>query len=135
MKRSSGIATRLLPVLVMLAALAAPAAFRAQEHAQEDPLPSWRNGQTKLSILNFVRQVCDKSSSTYVSPEQRIATFDDGGTLSSEWPIHVNQVQMVFARWRVKAFAKQHPEWKYQVPFNYILEDDNKNFGESLKDM
>jgi phosphoglycolate phosphatase-like HAD superfamily hydrolase len=134
-KNRLGIAARLLPVVVLLGALAAPMAFRAQEHAEGDLLPSWRDGQAKLAILSFVHQVTDPSSPKYVKPEARIAAFDDGGTLSTEWPIHVNQMQMVFARQRVKAMAKQHDMWKYQPPFNYILDNDDKKLGESLKDM
>lgn len=138
-KRRLGIATRILPVVVLFAALAAPQAFRAQEHAEGDSLPSWRNGHAKLAILGFVRQVSDKSSPNYVRPEERIATFDDGGTLTTEWPIHVNQMQMVFARQRVKAMAKQNRDrkiqWKYQAPFRFILDDDDEKLGESLKDI
>jgi hypothetical protein len=117
----------------MLAGLAAPVAFRAQERGQGDLLPSWRNGQAKTAILSFVQQVTDKSSSKYVMPEERIATFDDGGTLSTEWPIHVNQMQMVYARERVKAMAKRQPGWKYQEPFKFILDDEDEKLGRSLK--
>jgi hypothetical protein len=138
-RNRSRFAARLLPAVVLLAALAAPATFRAQEHAGRDPLPSWRDGYAKQAILRFVRQVTDKSGPRYVRPEERIAAFDDGGTLSTEWPIHVNQPQMVFARQRVKAIAKQNSEkrfmWKYQKPFNYILDDDDRELGESLKDI
>jgi phosphoglycolate phosphatase-like HAD superfamily hydrolase len=124
---------------MLLAALATPVAFRAQELVEDDPLPSWRDGHAKQAILRFVRQVCDKSGPGYVRPEERIAAFDDGGTLSTEWPIHVNQPQMVFARQRVKAIAKQNPEqkfrWKYQNPFRFILDDEDEELGESLKDI
>lgn len=133
------IAASILTVAVMLAALAAPVTFQAQEHADGDPLPSWRNGQAKQTILSFVRQVTDESSPKYVRPEQRIATFDDGGTLSTEWPVHVNQPQMVYARQRVKAIAKQDSDkkikWKYQEPFSFILDDDDEELGESLKNL
>jgi phosphoglycolate phosphatase-like HAD superfamily hydrolase len=133
------IAPRLLSLAILLTALAAPMLLQAQEHAEGDPLPSWRDGQAKLAIFTFVRQVCDKSSPKYVKPEERIATFDDGGTLLTEWPIHENQAQMVFARQRVKAMAKQDHnrkvQWKYQRPFSFILDDDDKGLGESLKDI
>ena len=128
-------ASRMLAVVTLLMALAAPMALRAQEHGEDDRLPSWRDGRAKLAILSFVGQVTDKSSPKYVRPEERIAAFDDGGTLMTEWPIHVNQMQMVYARQRVKAMAKQNPGWKYQVPFNFILDDDDDELGESLKDM
>lgn len=130
------IAARMLPVAVMLIALAAPVRLWAQAY-EADPLPSWREGAAKGAILSFVHEVTDKSRPTYVRPEERIATFDDGGTLSTEWPIYVNQPQMVFARQRVKALAKHNHElklhWKYQEPFNFILEDENAKLAESLK--
>ncbi|HKP11622.1 MAG TPA: HAD family hydrolase, partial [Blastocatellia bacterium] len=129
-------AARALPAALILIALVAPAGLRAQEY-EDDPLPSWRDGPTKVAILRFVHQVTDKSRPTYVRPEERIATFDDGGTLSTEWPIHINQPQMVFARQRIKALAKQNHElrlhWKYQEPFRFILEDEDDELGESLK--
>ena len=135
----SGVANRLLLVAVMLAALVAPMALRAQEQASGDPLPSWQEGQTKQAILKFVREISDKSGPKYVRPEERIATFDDGGTLITEWPLYVNQAQIVFARQRVKALAEQFPDkktqWKYQRPFNFILDNDDKKLAESLKDM
>ena len=125
-----------LPVAMILIALVAPAGLRAQEY-EDDPLPSWRDGPTKVAILRFVHQVTDKSRPTYVRPEERIATFDDGGTLSTEWPIYINQPQMVFARQRVKDMAKQNHElrvhWRYQEPFKFILEDENDKLAQSLK--
>jgi len=131
------IASRVLAAAVMLIALAVPTRLRAQEH--NDPLPSWRDGQAKTRILSFIHQATDSSSPGYVRPEERIATFDDGGTLSSEWPIYENQPQMVFARQRVKAIARQDSElrlhWKYQEPFRFILDDDDKDLAQSLKNM
>jgi phosphoserine phosphatase len=122
--------------MMMLVAFIAPAGLRAQEH-EDDPLPSWRDGPAKVAIFSFVRQVTDQSLPTYVRPEERIATFDDGGTLATEWPICENQPQMVFARQRVKAIAKQNHQlrlqWKYQEPFRFILEDENEELSESLK--
>ena len=136
-KNWSGSKRRLLLLAVIAGALAAPVTFRARGQTASDPLPSWRAGQAKQAILKFVRQVCETSSPGYVRPEERIATLDDGGTLSSEWPLHVNQPQMVFARQRVKALAKQSSEkkvqWRYQQPFNFILDDNDKKLGESLK--
>jgi phosphoglycolate phosphatase-like HAD superfamily hydrolase len=124
---------------IVLIALVAPVALQAQEQIENDQLPSWRDGYAKRAILRFVRQVCDKSSPTYVRPEERIAAFDDGGTLSTEWPRHVNQAQMVFARQRVKAMAKQDPkkkfQWQYQRPFSCILDNDDEELGESLKNL
>jgi phosphoglycolate phosphatase-like HAD superfamily hydrolase len=88
-----------------------------------DPLPSWNEGSTKQAIIKFVQAVTDKSSPNYVSPEQRIATFDNDGTLWSEQPIYF---QGFFAFDRVRALAPQHPEWKERQPFKAILENDMK---------
>jgi phosphoglycolate phosphatase-like HAD superfamily hydrolase len=88
-----------------------------------DPLSSWNEGQTKQTIIKFVRAVTDKSSPNYVLPEQRIATFDNDGTLWAEQPMYF---QAFFAFDRVKAIAPQHPEWKDRQPFKAILENDRK---------
>jgi FMN phosphatase YigB (HAD superfamily) len=79
--------------------------------------------------------VTDKSGPQYVKPEERIATFDDDGTLWAEWPRHINQIQIVFARQRVKQMAKAHPEWDYYQPFKAILRDDDEDLARSLTDM
>jgi hypothetical protein len=88
-----------------------------------DPLSSWNEGQTKQAIIKFVQEVTNKSSPKYVSPEQRIATFDNDGTLWCEQPMYF---QGFFALDRVKALAPQHPEWKERQPFKAILENDMK---------
>ena len=74
-----------------------------------DPLPSWNNGPTKSSIINFVENVITKGSPHFVAPAERIATFDNDGCLWSEKPYYF---QLAFAIDRVKATAEQHPEWK-----------------------
>jgi len=88
-----------------------------------DPLPSWNEGPAKQAIVEFVRLVTDQSSPQYVPPEQRIATFDNDGTLWAEQPMYF---QGFFVFDRVKALAPQHPEWKDRQPFKAILEDDMK---------
>jgi len=88
-----------------------------------DPLPSWNEGPARQGIIEFVRRVTDKSSPHYVPPEQRIATFDNDGTLWSEQPMYF---QAFFTLDRVKALAPQHPEWKDRQPFKAILENDTK---------
>jgi phosphoserine phosphatase len=89
--------------------------------ALADPLPSWNEGKAKQAIINFVRIVTDRSSPQYVPPEQRIATFDNDGTLWAEQPFYF---QGFFALDRVRALAPQHPEWKDRQPFKAILEND-----------
>jgi phosphoglycolate phosphatase-like HAD superfamily hydrolase len=96
--------------------------------AQTDPLPSWNDGPAKQSIVTFVQTVTDRAGSRYVPPEQRIATFDNDGTLWSEQPIYF---QFAFAIARVKALAPKHPEWKTQQPFKAVLDGDMKTLAAS----
>jgi len=96
--------------------------------ALADPLPSWNEGQTKQAIIKFVQAVTDKSSPQYVPPEQRIATFDNDGTLWCEQPMYF---QGFFAFDRVKALAPQHPEWKERQAFKAVLENDMKALAAS----
>jgi phosphoglycolate phosphatase-like HAD superfamily hydrolase len=86
-----------------------------------DPLPSWNDGPTKKSILDFVTAVTKEGGPDYVKSAERIATFDNDGTLWVEQPIYT---QFAFAIDRVKATANQHPEWKTQEPFKSILAGD-----------
>ena len=89
--------------------------------AQGDPLPSWNDGQHKQSILNFVAAVTKEGSSDFVPVPQRIATFDNDGTLWCEQPMYV---QLAFALERVTAMAPMHPEWKTKQPFKAVLDND-----------
>jgi hypothetical protein len=98
-------------------------AILAGRVALADSLPSWNEGPARQGIIEFVRRVTDKSSPHYVPPEQRIATFDNDGTLWSEQPMYF---QAFFTLDRVKALAPQHPEWKDRQPFKAILENDMK---------
>jgi hypothetical protein len=81
--------------------------------ASQDPLPSWNDGSTKQAILEFVRAVTDKNGKDFVEPAERIAVFDNDGTLWVEYPMYT---QALFAFDRVKKLAPQHPEWKTQQP-------------------
>ncbi len=87
----------------------------------DDPLPSWNEGPSKQAILSFVRTATDKSNPKFVPPDERIATFDQDGTLWVEHPVYS---QVVFALDRVVALAPQHPEWKTTEPFKSVLTDD-----------
>jgi hypothetical protein len=90
----------------------------AQTAAVQDPLPSWRDGPTKQAIIRFVKAVTDKSSPTYVEPADRIATFDDDGTM---WVSHPLYTEFVFALDRLRSIAPQHPEWKKDPLFRKVL--------------
>src|SRR4030042_766163 len=103
--------------------LAMGPAILAGRVALADPLPSGNEASARQVIIEFVRRVTDKSSPQYVPPEQRIATFDNDGTLWSEQPMYF---QAFFTLDRVKALAPQHPEWKDRQPFKAILENDTK---------
>ncbi len=89
--------------------------------AQTGPLPSWNEGATKQSILQFVERVTTESDRGFVPPLDRIAVFDNDGTLWSEKPAYF---QLLFALDRVRALAVDHPEWQEQQPFKAVLEDD-----------
>jgi phosphoglycolate phosphatase-like HAD superfamily hydrolase len=93
----------------------------ANAQAQCDPLPSWNEGNAKQAILTFVKQTTDKSSDKFVEPADRIATFDQDGTLWTEQPLYA---QAMFALDRVGKLAPQHPEWKQKEPFKSILAGD-----------
>jgi hypothetical protein len=86
-----------------------------------DPLPSWNDTASKRAIVEFVDRVTRTDSPDFVAPLERIAVFDNDGTLWSEHPIYV---QLAFALDRVKAMAPQHPEWKVEQPFKGVLEGD-----------
>jgi hypothetical protein len=88
-----------------------------------DPLPSWNDGATKKSITDFVARVTRDGGPDYVAPAERIATFDNDGTLWAEQPIYF---QVQFALDRVKALAPRHPEWKTKPPFKFVLAGDVK---------
>jgi phosphoglycolate phosphatase-like HAD superfamily hydrolase len=88
-----------------------------------DGLPSWNEGQAKRAINDFVRRVTREGSADFVPPAERIAVFDNDGTLWAEQPIYV---QFAFALDRVKALAPSHPEWKQKQPFKGALEGDRK---------
>jgi phosphoglycolate phosphatase-like HAD superfamily hydrolase len=98
-------------------------AATAAAQAQTDPLPSWNEGGVKSSIVDFVKRVTADSGPDFVPPAERIATFDNDGTLWCEQPIYF---QAAFAFDSVKSLAVQHPEWKSQQPFKGLLEGDMK---------
>lgn len=110
------------PIRSMIAVLAIAFAGLSTTQAQ-DPLPSWNDGKAKQSITDFVAKVTKAGSPDFVSVPERIATFDNDGTLWCEQPL---PVQFYFALDRVKALAPQHPEWKDKEPFASLLKGDLK---------
>lgn len=86
-----------------------------------DPLPSWNESASKSAIIDFVTDVTNPSSANFIKVEDRIATFDNDGTLWSEQPAYF---QLFFAIDRVKQLAPDHPEWKTEQPFKAVLEND-----------
>jgi hypothetical protein len=112
--------------LLNLARIAAVAliatAWNAPALAQ-DALPSWNDTGPKKAIVTFVERVTKQGSPDFVPEAERIATFDNDGTLWAEQPIYF---QLAFALDRVKALAPMHPEWKDKEPFASLLKDDLK---------
>jgi phosphoglycolate phosphatase-like HAD superfamily hydrolase len=114
-----------ISAIVLAVVLFLPILVKAQ-----DPLPSWHESQAKTSIIDFVSKVTSSGNPEFVPEEQRIATFDNDGTLWVEHPLYT---QAVFALYRVKALATEHPEWKTTEPFKSVLADDKAaiaKFGE-----
>ncbi|MGA7981566.1 MAG: HAD family hydrolase [Chromatiaceae bacterium] len=109
--------------LASVLALATGLAFGTRALAESDPLHSWNDGPVKQEIIEFVHATTDKSSPTFVPPAERIATFDNDGTL---WPSHPMYTQLAFALDRIKALAPQHPGWKTKQPFKAVLNNDLK---------
>jgi len=110
------------PLLVTLT-LGIALSFGGQATAQTSALPSWNDGAAKNSITDFVARVTKQGGPDYVAPAERIATFDNDGTLWAEQPMYV---QLAFALDRVKALAPLHPEWEKKQPFKAVLEGDLK---------
>jgi phosphoserine phosphatase len=90
---------------------------------KSDPLPSWNEGAAKQAIMDFVNGVTDETDPNFVKPADRIATFDNDGTLWAEQPFYF-QVFFIFER--LKELAPQHPEWKTEQPFKAVLENDHE---------
>lgn len=100
-------------VSIIAAGVLAALPLAAAAQAQTDPLPSWNDSATKAAIVDFVAAVTTEGGPDYVAPNNRIATFDNDGTLWVEQPMYV---QLAFALDRVKAMAPDHPEWKDKEP-------------------
>jgi phosphoserine phosphatase len=105
----------MLAVVLVAVALGMPAG------AQDDPLPSWNDGAAKSAIVDFVEAVTTGGGPDYVPPDERIAAFDNDGTLWVEQPYYT---QLAFALDRIRALAPEHPEWREQQPFKAVLDND-----------
>ncbi len=104
-----------------LAPVAATALLTLTQSSFAEPLASWSDGPTKDAIVKFVTDVTKRGAPSFVAPEDRIAVFDNDGTL---WPEQPLPFQFVFALDRIKATASQHPDWKEREPFKSILAGD-----------
>jgi phosphoglycolate phosphatase-like HAD superfamily hydrolase len=108
----------IFPLLAFIAATLMSAPLQARE-----ALASWNDGPTRQAIVDFVARVTTTGGPDYVKPEERIAVFDNDGTLWTEQPAYT---QLLFALDRVKALAPQHPEWRRKQPFKAALAGDVK---------
>jgi hypothetical protein len=118
-----------IPILAMLVFLLScnqrPKANKEEERVlAKDPLPSWNEGTAKKAIIDFINKTTKEGSADFIPVSDRIACFDNDGTLWSEQPLYF---QFVFALDRVKTLASQHPEWKSKQPFKGLLEGDMKS--------
>ena len=132
----SGIDRRtLLTALALLPALSAPrlSVYASAQTASGGPLPSWNEGSAKQAILDFVRDATDQAGPKFVPPEERIAAFDQDGTLWVEQPIYS---QMVYSLDRVAVLAAQEPSLKQVEPFKTVLSGNREAIAKlSMQDI
>ena len=107
-------------ILFLFVSLMLSGALIATATQTPDPLPSWSDGPSKSAIIQFVQAVTQEGGDKYVRPEERIATFDNDGTLWCEQPV----AQLEFVAYRIKQLAPGHPEWKDEQPYKALLEGD-----------
>jgi len=112
---------RLIERVVWTAAILGLGAAAWTAHAADDPLPSWNDGAARQEIIAFVDAVTAEGGADYVAPDERIAVFDNDGTLWVEHPVYT---QLTFALDRIKTLAPEHPEWREQQPFKAVLDND-----------
>ncbi len=111
---------------LLIAITLAAALVLASLAAAADPLHSWNEGQAKRAIVDFVQRVTTAGSADFVPVPERIAVFDNDGTLWAEKPMYA---QLAFALDRVKALAATHPDWKHKQPFKAALDGDLKTIA------
>lgn len=111
--------------LVLATGISAPPTAAVEStKVSKGPLPSWNDGNAKSAIVDFVARTTTEGSSGFVPPAERVAVFDNDGTLWCEQPVYF---QFAFALDRVKKLAPQHPEWKNKSPFKEVLSGDVKS--------
>jgi phosphoglycolate phosphatase-like HAD superfamily hydrolase len=123
MKTKPGLIIRTINTIVSTAALVALGAGCTTAQAARDPLPSWNEGPAKQAIVDFVRATTDKGSTKFVPPAERIATFDQDGTLWVEYPMYS---QVVYCLERVPVLAAEKLELKEVEPFKTVLSGDRE---------
>jgi haloacid dehalogenase-like hydrolase len=123
-----GVARAFARRTLLAALLASGFGSAGNVQAQTDPLSSWNEGAAKKSITDFVARVTAQGGADFVPPDERVATFDNHGTLWVEQPMYT---QLAFALDRVKALAPLNPDWKDKQPFKAVLEGDMKTLAES----
>jgi len=116
-------------VVVLAACTTSPSGSpQSQTTGAKDSLPSWNDGATKTAIVDFVKAVTTNGSPDFVPASQRIATFDNDGTLWAEQPMYF---QFLFVMDRIRALAHSHPEWKTKEPYRSVLIGDTKGLAAS----
>ncbi|WP_082886242.1 HAD family hydrolase [Flavisolibacter tropicus] len=103
---------------------ASMAQYTAESYTDNDPLPAWNNGKIKQAIISYIQQITDSTSTHFIPVIDRIATFDNDGTLWAEQPL----VQELFILYQVKKMVEKKPALKNQQPFKAIIENDTAYF-------
>ncbi|MDQ3020330.1 MAG: haloacid dehalogenase-like hydrolase [Bacteroidota bacterium] len=119
----------LLNIKIAVLILIIPIEFINSQNNSSDPLPSWNDTKIKSNIIDFVISVTDSTSPLYVKPYDRIATFDNDGTLWCEQPT----IQVAYIFLRVKEMFPSHPEWKNEKIFMAIIDDDKQYIEEDIQ--
>ena len=120
MKTASAFPNLSRPIALLLCTLLFVA---IQANAQTDPLPSWNDGPAKKAIVDFVQTTTTQGSPKFVPPAERVATFDEDGTM---WVEHPMYTEIMFTLDRVGELARTHPEWKDQPPYSAIINRDRE---------
>jgi len=118
--------SRRMMLMTAAATIASTATSQVTLATAFDPLPSWREGDAKKRIVAFVTETITVGGANYVEPANRIAVFDNDGTLWSEKPFYF---QAFFALDRIRALAPSHPEWNDKEPFKSIIAGDLESFA------